>query len=213
MNDFSPIYKSVWLYQSTMKLLYGAEYSRKYQVVVDEIEPGSRVVDLCCGDCHIAPSLLDRNCTYLGLDASPWFVRAAQKRGLDVRLWNGKTEPIPAGDVVCLQSCLYQFIPEDLAFVRRMLASARRKIIITEPIQNVATGGSPWKRKLAEWLTRANGETFRERHSVESLRSMFQSFPPESMKKHQMKKDMLIVVSKPADPTPSFAQSEGSTVR
>jgi hypothetical protein len=208
MNDFSPIYRNVWLYRTTMKVLYGAEYSQKYQVVIDEIEPGSHVVDLCCGDCRIAPAVLSRRCSYLGLDASPWFVRSARKKGLDVRLWNGKTDPIPAGDVVCLQSCLYQFIPDDLAFVRRMLDSARRKIIITEPIQNMTTAGSPLKRKLAEWLTRANGETFHQRHSAESLQLLFASFPPETVHRKRMKREMLILLSKPAGP-PGVLSSRG----
>lgn len=195
MGSFGLLYRNVWIYRRIMRFLYGSEYARKYDVVVEEIPPGSRVVDLCCGDCRIAPALAGKKCTYLGLDANPAFVSWGMKHGLDVRPWNGKSDDIPEGDVICMQSSLYQFIPDDADIVRRMIAKALKKVVITEPIQNMTTGGSSFMSRLSKWMTRANGETFHRRHTEESLRKLFEPWPAAVLK--PMGREMLIVLSKP----------------
>lgn len=194
MGSFGLLYKNVWIYRKIMKHLYGSEYERKYGMVVDEIPPGSRVVDLCCGDCRIAPALAEKKCSYLGLDANPAFVAWGTKHGFDVRVWNGKNDEIPEGDVICMQSSLYQFIPNDADIVRRMVEKALKKVVITEPIQNVTTGGSSFMSKLSKWMTRANGETFHQRHSEASLRKLFEAWPAAILK--PMGREMLIVLNK-----------------
>lgn len=175
-RSYGLIYKRVWLYRLTMKLLYGAEYKEKYRAVAEEIPPETVVVDLCCGDCAIAPLLSEKKCTYIGLDVNLRFVRWAQKRGIDARQWDAIGGEIPPADVVCIQSSLYQFIPSDADLIRRMYESARLKVVISEPIHNVASSSSTLVRKLTTWLTRAEGRTFARRHSQESLERLLEPY-------------------------------------
>src|SRR5512134_2779502 len=69
------------------------------------LEPGSRVLDVPCGDGRLALSLAERGCRVTGVDISEGFLEAgavqAKKRGLDVAWrrsdmrdlpWRGKFE-------------------------------------------------------------------------------------------------------------------------
>ena len=163
------IYRHVHLYRLAMWLLYRRERDRERDRVLAAIAPGSSVVDLCCGDCRIAPALLARNCTYLGLDINVGFLERARRRGLDVRYWAGEPHEIPEADVICMLSSLYQFIPDEANMVGTMVSRARKRAIITEPVRNWATSSFPLLRTIAESLTRVNGRSFPERLSEQNM--------------------------------------------
>jgi hypothetical protein len=46
---------------------------------------------------------------------------------------------LPAADVVVMQASLYHFLPDPAPLVARMLAAARRQVILSEPIRNLAS--------------------------------------------------------------------------
>ena len=113
-------YTNVHIYRLVMRFLYGDEYHRKYAAVAALIPRDASVCDLCAGDCMLArihPETTDR---YLALDLNPRFVTADHRSGINARWFDARTQEIPAADVVCLQSSLYQFNPEDDRMVRRM---------------------------------------------------------------------------------------------
>src|SRR5215208_4725382 len=84
------VYRSPRLYRLAMRIL-DPHAADDLRLVVDAIEPGSEVLDLCCGDATLAPLLLEKGCRYVGLDLNERFVQAGRERGLDVRRWDGRT--------------------------------------------------------------------------------------------------------------------------
>ena len=144
------------------------------RLVAGAIESGSEVLDLCCGDAAIAPLLLAKGCSYVGLDLNERFVESGRARGLDIRRWDGKTLELPEeADVVCILSSLYQFIPNERVLIEEMIRHARRKAIVSEPVKNWTTSESALLRRLGRALTHVNGEVFEQRFDEESLRSAF----------------------------------------
>lgn len=189
------VYRSVWGYKLLLRLLYGAQYREKYSQVARQIPPGSSIVDLCCGDCVIAPAVLAGGGRYLGLDINERFVRAAHKRGWEARLWDANKDPIPEADFICIQSSLYQFIPHERDLLREMYAKARRGILISEPVVNVTQNGG-WLGKLAEKWTSVGGKRFPARFSAETLQKALEIFPRECTEAHFLERETLYVVRK-----------------
>ena len=143
------VYRSPRLYRLAMRLLDPSR-AEDLRIVSGAIEPGSSVLDLCCGDAAIAPLLLAKGCRYTGLDLNERFVDAGRRRGLDVRRWDATSLPLPAdADVVCMLSSLYQFIPHERLLVEEMLRRARRRVIVSEPVHNWATSDSRVLRRVA----------------------------------------------------------------
>src|SRR5215204_3340727 len=167
------VYRNPRLYRLAMRLL-DRHADEDLRMVADRIEPGSHVLDLCCGDAAIARLLLAKRCRYVGLELNERFVADGRRRGLDVRRWDGATLAIPQdADVVCMLSSLYQFIPEERSLLDEMLRHARRTIIVSEPVRNWATSDSALLRRVARTVTHVNGEVFERRLDEERLRELF----------------------------------------
>jgi hypothetical protein len=60
---------------------------------------------------------------------------------------------------VVMNSSLYHFHPDTDSVVRRMLAAARRKAVILEPVRNVADSGISWLGRLAKLAGTVDGVT------------------------------------------------------
>jgi SAM-dependent methyltransferase len=62
-----------------------------------DIEPGMRVLDLCCGDGELANALAARGCHVTGLDSSRVFLERARETGagLDVEYVHGDMRDLP----------------------------------------------------------------------------------------------------------------------
>jgi trans-aconitate methyltransferase len=162
------VYRSPALYRLAMRVLDGDRGARE-RLVVDAIAPGSSVVDLCCGDAALAPALRAKGCTYLGLDLNPCFIADAHSRGIDARIWDARDEAIPEADVVVMLSSLYHFIPEERRMLERMLAAARKRVVVAEPVRNWATSGSRLLRAASRRLTRVDGRAYERRLDDASL--------------------------------------------
>ena len=63
--------------------------------VVELLAPqrGERILDLGCGDGALTVKLLGAGRTVVGIDASPEMISAAQERGLDARVMDGRELP------------------------------------------------------------------------------------------------------------------------
>ena len=139
----SLVYRSPALYNVVMRLLYGRHAEARLAVVAELVPPHASVVELCCGAGRLYRDHLSaRHVDYLGLDLNPRFVEAARQAGARACVCDvGDAGPLPPGDVVVIQASLYHFLPEPERIVDRMLAAARSRVIVSEPVRNLSTSG------------------------------------------------------------------------
>lgn len=165
-------------------------------MVADEIDAGSSVVDLCCGDCVLERLLSEKECTYTGMDRSEAFIRAGRARSINVLFWDGPLMDFPEADVICIQSSLYQFMPNEKALLEKMISKARRKVIIAEPVINLAQSRYRAVRMLARLIegTRSSGSA--GRLTIESLEALASGLPGHVVLKRPVEREALIVVTR-----------------
>lgn len=163
-----------------MRLLYGPHFEARYAAIAAEIGPGATVIEVCAGDCYLYRHYLQqKSVKYLGLDLSPQFVAWSQARGVTAREFNLWQERIPPGEIIVMQASLYQFLPAAREIVEKLLTAASQKVIIAEPIRNLADSNYRFLAQFSRWLTRPNrthtdyeGQHFNE----QTLTGLFQSF-------------------------------------
>jgi len=142
----SLVYRSARGYELLMRVLYGRHYAARMTAVTDQVPAGASVVELCCGPGTLyLRHLRGRAGGYIGVDVNEGFVTALRRRGVDARRLDlaSAAEPLPAGDVLIMQASLYHFLPDASAIVDRMLAAAADRVIVSEPIRNLATSDLP----------------------------------------------------------------------
>jgi SAM-dependent methyltransferase len=137
----SLVYANSFVYEAVMRTLYGRHYGARYRAVADLIPDGSSVVDLCCGPGVLHRRYLRRRgIAYTGLDLNGRFVAGVNRLGARAIAWDlCDARPLPEADFVVMQAGLYQFLPDPSPVVRRMLAAARERVIIAEPVRNLST--------------------------------------------------------------------------
>jgi SAM-dependent methyltransferase len=142
----SLVYRSARGYELLMRVLYGRHYAARMSAVAEQVPAGATVLELCCGPGTLyARHLRGRASAYIGVDVNEGFVAALRRRGVDARLLDlaHSAEALPAADVAIMQASLYHFLPEAGAILDRMLAAARDRVIVSEPVRNLATSGLP----------------------------------------------------------------------
>jgi SAM-dependent methyltransferase len=141
----SLIYRSAAGYELLMRGLYGRHYGARLEAVAAEVPPGASVLELCCGPGtmyrrHLRP----RGARYVGLDVNEGFVRGLRAAGADARVVDLMAGgELPAADVVLMQASLYHFLPDASGIVDRMIATARERVIVAEPVRNLASSTNP----------------------------------------------------------------------
>jgi SAM-dependent methyltransferase len=145
------VYRNGLAYEMVMLGLYGRHYGARYRSVADLIPEGASVLDVCCGPGVLFDRYLRaRSVDYTGIDVNPRFIARVNRRGGRGVLGDVADErPLPEADAVVMQASLYQFLPDPVPVVRRMLRAARERVILAEPVRNLATSRSPWLRALA----------------------------------------------------------------
>jgi SAM-dependent methyltransferase len=136
------IYRSAGAYELLMRALYGRHYAARMRAVADQVPHGASVLELCCGPGTMyLRHLRGRTSGYVGIDVNPGFVARLRGRGVDARVVDlaVSDEPLPAADAVILQASLYHFLPRAERIVERMLAAARDRVIVSEPVRNLAS--------------------------------------------------------------------------
>ncbi len=147
----SLVYAHPWLYQAAMRALYGRGFDARYRAIADLIEPGSDVFEVCAGDAYLYERYLERkSIRYAGGDINDTFVKYARRRAVAMQRLDVAKDAVPAADYVVMQASLYQFIPEHVRIIQALLGSARRSLILAEPIVNLSTSSSPLVRWLAQ---------------------------------------------------------------
>src|SRR5258708_26486559 len=94
------IYKSSFVYELAMLVLYGRHYSSRYRALAELIPDGSSVLDLCCGPALLYHRYLrSKDIQYTGLDINPSFIDRLIKRGGNGTVWDLKSnEAFPPAD-------------------------------------------------------------------------------------------------------------------
>lgn len=148
----SPIYRSPRLYELVMRILYRSAYASRFSAVADLIPPASSVLELCCGPGALYLRYLkDRGVSYVGLDVSREFISYLQAQGVDARLWDVRwSRSLPRADSVVMQASLFRFLPDPRPVVDRMLEAARERVIVAEPVRNLASSGGILRRISAQ---------------------------------------------------------------
>jgi SAM-dependent methyltransferase len=165
----SLIYRSAAGYELLMRALYGRYYAARMRAVAEQVPAGASVLELCCGPGTLyRRHLKDRAGGYIGVDANERFVGALRRRGVDARHMDlaNPGEALPEADVAIMQASLYHFLPDAAAIVDRMLAAARARVIVSEPVRNLATSSLPGVallgRRAADPGVGAHAERFTE---------------------------------------------------
>jgi SAM-dependent methyltransferase len=138
----SLVYRSALGYELLMGALYGRHYSARMRAVASEVPRGASVLELCCGPGTLyLRHLRERASRYVGLDVNAGFVERLRRRGVDARRVDlaSDAERLPEADVVVLQASLYHFLPQPEGILDRMLAAARDRVIVSEPVRNLAS--------------------------------------------------------------------------
>ncbi|MBI5493621.1 MAG: hypothetical protein HY904_01260 [Deltaproteobacteria bacterium] len=171
-----PVYWHPWLYQSAMRLLYGAHgYHERYRVVAAQVPPGCDVVDLCAGDGRLR-SYLPPGTRYLAVDQNPLLLRPLQASGVPTLVANLR-ESVPAGGCVVMMASLYHFMPQQADLVRRCLAAAGRRFILTEPVENVTASRSGIISRLSAWASDPGDGTSGQRMVAADLERLLADVP------------------------------------
>lgn len=179
------IYRSPALYELAMLGLYGRHYAARYRALADLIPPRSQVLDLCCGPAVLYERYLrQKSVDYTGLDINETFVRGLKRRGVRAELWDLREDaPLPAADCVVMQASLYHFLPDPRPVLGRMLDAARERIIVAEPVRNLASSRLPLLGPLARRLTDpgvGNQPLRFNKSSLDELMDSIYSRPPRT---------------------------------
>jgi SAM-dependent methyltransferase len=174
----SVIYKSSFVYELAMLLLYGRHYGSRYRAIAELIPPGSNVLDLCCGPAFLYRRYLRaKSVRYTGLDINARFIEQLTRLGGSGQVWDLRSdEPLPASDYVIMQASLYHFLPDASKVVDRMLKAARRQVIIAEPIRNLTTSSSGLLSLLGRMLTNPGSGEQQHRFTEASLANFFSAY-------------------------------------
>lgn len=172
-----PIERNPAAYELMMRVRYGRQFSERLRAVAAEVPPASAVVELCCGPGTLYNHYLrDNVSSYIGLDVNERFVAMLRRRGIDARPMDlsGSREPIPSGDVLIIQGALHEFLPDADHVLNRMLAAARRSVVVSEPIRGRASSRSAWRRLIS---TRS-----RRRFTEKALDELFEPYRELTLK-------------------------------
>ena len=160
-------------YRFIEKLLYGRNYRRHYEALSREI--GSLgLLELCCGDCQIVDYF--QGTVYQGLDINPRFVNYARKKGINVSLQDVMVAEIPEAECILIHNSLYQFYPHHAKLIQRALVSARKKVIISEPVINLVSSKNRIVSFIAQRVTRVGEASSFKRFNREEMEEIFKRF-------------------------------------
>ncbi len=177
----SLVYRSATGYELLMRTLYGRHYAARLSAVADQVRPGASVLELCPGPGALYERHLRRRTgAYTGADVNEAFLRRLRGMGADVLALDlsSAAAQLPGADVVIMQASLYHFLPDAGAIVDRMLAAARERVIIAEPIRNLTSSRLPLLGLLGRRATDpgAGGEGHAQRFSEPTLDRLMESY-------------------------------------
>ena len=176
----SPIYWHPGIYHLAMKLSYKKKFEERYRNIEKIIPAGASVTEVCMGDAYLYRTYLSRkNVKYTGLDINETFVKSAQKESINAHVHNLLTDVIPASDYVVMHAGLFQFIPNHHFVIKKLLDAARRFLIVSEPIKNLADSQNALLSFLAKHAVNPGNGPIPYRFNRTTLRGCFDRYKAE----------------------------------
>ncbi|MEA2233093.1 MAG: hypothetical protein QOD83_2909 [Solirubrobacteraceae bacterium] len=173
----SLIYRSALGYGLAMRVLYGRYYGARDAAVAAHVADGASVLELCCGPARLYRNeLRGRIGCYIAMDSNAGFVDRLRLRGVDARQADVATADLPVADIVLMQAGLYHFLPDAEGMVRRMLAAARERVVISEPVRNLAQSRVAIVARLASVGAATGGGAQAQRFDEASLEALMKRF-------------------------------------
>ena len=174
------MYRTAVGYELAMRALYGRAFGARYRAVADLIPPGAAVVDVCCGPPILYRRYLrDKHVRYTGVDINARFVGQVRAAGGQGECCDVATAAaLPAGDVVVMHASLYHFLPDPAPVVAKLYAAATTRVVIAEPVRNLATSTNPVIAAVARRVARPGGTDAPHRFTEETLDAVFEPFSP-----------------------------------
>jgi trans-aconitate methyltransferase len=114
--------------------------------------------------------------SYIAIDSNAGFVDRLRLRGVDARRADVATVELPVADVVLMQASLYHFLPDAEAIVTRMLTAARERVVISEPVRNLAQSRVAIVARLASAGAATAGGAQAQRFDDASLAALMERF-------------------------------------
>ena len=170
------IYRFPALYRLAMRVGYGGDYGARYALIADRIGEADDVLELCCGPLGLYRHLARRALvgSYVGLEQSPAMLRLARRRGVDVRAFDVRAGgALPTAGTVIMQASLYQFHDIADTLLPRLWASAGRRLVIAEPLRNLAQSRVGAVRWLGRALTRTRDRIHTFRYTEATLLQLY----------------------------------------
>lgn len=195
----SPIYWHPYLYQQTIKLLYGKYYKIRYEKLCDYFPENIQLLEVCAGDAFLFQNYLkEKNIHYTALEFNKIFVKSMRSKGIQAYHADLESDPIPDSDYILMQGSLYHFIPEPQKIIEKLFNACKSKLIISESIGNVSNSSSKIISLVATMLSDAGKGQSGIKFTEESLRKAFQPFEShiEEMNVSPESKEMIIVLKK-----------------
>jgi SAM-dependent methyltransferase len=168
-----------------MRLLYGRHYQDRMRVVAEEVPAGASVLELCCGPGTLYHRhLRGRVRSYVGLDINERFVHELRGQGVDARLLDlaCADQPLPSAEVAIIQASLYHFLPDATSVIERMLGAAEDRVIVSEPIRNLASSGLPLVGTLGRRAADPGVGGHEQRFNEETLEELMRGFRPRVLR-------------------------------
>ena len=195
------LYKSSSFYHALMAIVYGKNRHQHFQAVAEWVPDDAEVLDVCCADGKLK-GYLSPSVHYKGVDHSPTFVKVGTQRGLDIRQFDLKTDPLPRCQVVVCQVSLFQFHPNVEAILAKLFDAAQQRLIISESVFSLTQSRWSWIAAIVAWGTRAEGTADSSfRFTPQTLAELFK--PYEEDLRHRAEicdgRDWIYVLDKKLD--------------
>ena len=182
----SLIYRSAAGYELLMRGLYGRHYGDRMRAVSEQVPDGASVLELCCGPGTLYLRYLQtRTRGYVGIDVNPGFVERLKRHGIDARrvdLASSPDDPLPPADAVIMQASLYHFLPDPERILDRMLAAARDRVIVSEPVRNLASSDLPLIGRLGRGAADPGVGGHAQRFTEETLGALMARYRERTLK-------------------------------
>ena len=171
-SNVSLIYKSHTLYTVLIKILYGKYFLNRYRDLRDYIPIGDSVLDVCSGDCNLYHFAIKGRNKYTGVDLNT--SKLKKNKNVNQKQLHIVKDALPNADIVILQGSLYQFQPNQKLIIDKLLLNAKKKVIISEPIRNIANSKNSVISFLAKYTVNPGTGHAIKRFTKQSLDNFFE---------------------------------------
>jgi SAM-dependent methyltransferase len=193
----SIIYWHPSIYESIMRMLYYPHYDDRFAAIAAQIPSGKEVLDVCCGTCRLYRDNLADSVDYTGVDINPR-LPVSDNESVEVLIRDVRSDELPSADYVIMQASLYQFIPDHGDMVDKLLEVAREKVVITEPIRNIANSDIPILSTIVGVLSDPSTGEVSERFTNESFQTFILNEYGNQLEKMELiagGREMLVILN------------------